>query len=159
MLALAPCPHCKRHVRTGSNECPFCTGALDGIPVQKPPIQFSLHRRGAILFMGATLAALGASCSDSDDTGGKNQALDSGQAGAGGTSSGGSSGSTASGGSAGSGGGPIDEGGVGDAYGLPPFDGEAGPFGETDSGAAGAGGGPVDEGGLVDAYGTPDGQF
>src|SRR5690349_4613064 len=134
MNALAPCPGCRRHVRTGALECPFCAAALDGIPVPKLPIQFGQHRRTALFFMGATIAALGASCSG--DTGGSSDA----------------------------GGGPIDEGGMGDIYGTPGFGGYPGVGGYgavggtagtggaagapiDDSGPAGAGGGPQDEGG------------
>jgi hypothetical protein len=143
--ALAPCPGCQRHVRTGSFECPFCRGQLDGIAIPKPPIQFGAHRRSTLLFMGATIAALGASCSSEDDGSGTDAGpIDEGGlvdhygapglggfGGTGGTATGGTAGTA--GGTAGAAGGPID-----------------------DSGTAGAGGGPIDEGGFVDAYGLPD---
>ena len=101
--------------------------------------------------MGATIAALGVSCSDDGDGAGDgNQALDSGSGGSAGTSTGGSGGTSTGGssgattGGSGGVGGPQDEGGLVDAYGTP------------DVNVGGSAGGPIDEGGAVDAYGTPD---
>lgn len=61
MARLTPCPSCTRHVKVGSNLCPFCGGS---VPVDVPVRAFAGRplTRAAILFAGATAVS---ACSSS----------------------------------------------------------------------------------------------
>lgn len=54
-MSLSPCPSCARHVRSASNECPFCRAAL--VPVVRSAPNLPRLGRAAILAFGATVAS------------------------------------------------------------------------------------------------------
>ena len=62
MTQLAPCPHCKRHLRITESVCPFCESSVAGklTPKQSRPLHTRGLSRAGILALGASLAAAGA---------------------------------------------------------------------------------------------------
>jgi hypothetical protein len=74
MNQLAPCPHCKRHVRVTERSCPFCEASLDaGLAGRaRPSVSTRGLSRASILALGASMAAaMGAGvlegCADEPD--------------------------------------------------------------------------------------------
>jgi hypothetical protein len=162
---LAPCPSCRRHVRTTEASCPFCAAALPGdladrvIPAppgrlsrwgrkrpQTPAPEGRLSRAAVFLF-GASLAVTGCG---SDVTTDRSAAGVGGSGGAGGNTA---TGTTSTGG---------DTGGDVPLYGGPPPDFDAGPDddggGQAEYGGpppSDAGSGSGEDGGSIPIYGSP----
>lgn len=59
-IALVPCPRCDRHVRCGSERCPFCETPIPAGLRPVPPAPRRLGRGAAFVF-ASSVAALGCS--------------------------------------------------------------------------------------------------
>jgi hypothetical protein len=140
---LAPCPSCRRHVRTTESACPFCAAALPR-DLAAPAIRPARRRlgRAAAFAFGASVAVTGCGSEVSSDG-----------------IAGGVGGSNSDAGAYDAG--PDDDGGTQAKYGAPPPPDDAGP--DDDGGTQAKYGappppddaGPDDDGGSADLYGAP----
>ena len=56
---LIPCSGCARHVKESAARCPFCGAGIIAGPRPAPPRPALRRNRGAVLALGASLAAAG----------------------------------------------------------------------------------------------------
>jgi hypothetical protein len=54
---LIPCRSCSRHVEASDPSCPFCGGAIDGVPIARPGTTERLSRAVLVLLGATSLAA------------------------------------------------------------------------------------------------------